>query len=334
MLDVVCRDGYRLRVYNRGRRDILIRLGSASSAGRAEQYDACDVSCYRSHYIKPRPLLLILPSSVNEATIFDSYLLESSGGNYNYTLGLKYTDASGGEGSGDSYVMTGVTAKTPAEIENGSLYVIYNVYEKKYLYADVNSIVGASSSYELPNREIDPRYVWRFDRTLTNFNFTIESMGASGYFMQSTQVSGTAVPLTKSPATMDYFYATTAATGSNNNLRFQSSSLGTGQSYNYYLSVNANSQVVGHSSNANQIQRNFHLYKVEKQQTFANDITHEATIPINIIDKTTGIASPLTAISRNDFIEILVSVNYNEKTGDINFEVSNWAEVNGDVAFD
>ena len=266
---------------------------------------------------------------VSEATIFDSYLLESNGGNYNYTLGLKYQGESGGS---DIYTVTNTVAQTPSQIENGALYLIYNVYEKKYLYANGNTHVGASNSY-LTNGELNPNYVWRFDRTTTNFNFTIESMGASGYFMQSTKVSNSKVPLVVQPATSDYFYASTATSGNNNNIRFQSSAKGNNQSYNYYLSVNSNSQVVGHSSSSNQIQRNFHLYKVDKQQT-ASSVTHEETIPINIVNKTTGIASPLTAIHRNDFIDILVSVNYNEKTGDINFEVSNWTEVNGDVTFD
>ncbi|MBQ5664052.1 MAG: hypothetical protein IIV19_06465, partial [Bacteroidaceae bacterium] len=64
------------------------------------------------------------------------------------------------------------------------------------------------------------------------------------------------------------------------------------------------------------------------------NVTHEETIPIRIIDKATGEASPLTAIRRNDFIEILVNVSYNEKTGDVQFEVTNWDEVNGEVTFD
>ena len=61
---------------------------------------------------------------------------------------------------------------------------------------------------------------------------------------------------------------------------------------------------------------------------------YEETIPIRIIDKNTGEASPLTAIKRNDFINILVNVTYNEKKGTIEFEVSDWDKVNGDVTFD
>ena len=65
-----------------------------------------------------------------------------------------------------------------------------------------------------------------------------------------------------------------------------------------------------------------------------NSITHNETIPIRIIDKTNGEVTPLTKIRRNDFINILVKVSYNEKIGKVEFDVSNWDEVNGEVTFD
>jgi hypothetical protein len=39
-------------------------------------------------------------------------------------------------------------------------------------------------------------------------------------------------------------------------------------------------------------------------------------------------------LSRNDFVNILVNVSYNDKSGGIEFEVSDWDEVEGDVTFD
>jgi hypothetical protein len=57
-------------------------------------------------------------------------------------------------------------------------------------------------------------------------------------------------------------------------------------------------------------------------------------VPINIVNPTTGIASPLTAIRRNDFIEMRVNVSYNTDKGTIDFEVADWDRVNGDVTFD
>ena len=128
--------------------------------------------------------------------------------------------------------------------------------------------------------------------------------------------------MTVNPGTNDYF----TASNSGSNLRLQSTKS------SYYLSVNS-STVCGHSSSSNQNRRNFTLYEVVKDKE-DESITHEETIPIHIIDKQTGEAKQLTQIKRNDFINILVNVSYNEKSGNITFEVSDWNEVNGNITFD
>lgn len=64
-----------------------------------------------------------------------------------------------------------------------------------------------------------------------------------------------------------------------------------------------------------------------------NSNSKEETIPIEIIDQNTGAISLLKAIRRNDFIEILVNVNYNDKSGKIDFKVAGWSPVNGEVDF-
>lgn len=255
--------------------------------------------------------------NVMEKTIFDTYLLESNGGTYNYTLGLKYEG-----GSEEVYNVSGTAITNANNIEDGAMYIVYNTNSRRYLYANGSS-VGTSTSYQT-NGELDHNYVWKFNRSSSNNRYTIESMGATGYFMQSSQVSTSKVPLTVNPGNSDYFTAST----SSNNIRLQSTKS------NYYLSVNNNS-VIGNSSTSSSAQRrnNFYLYKVNKEMVTA-DITHQETIPIRIVDKTTGEVSALTAIHRNDFIEILVNVTYNEKTGDVQFEVAGWDEVNGEVTFE
>ena len=147
-------------------------------------------------------------------------------------------------------------------------------------------------------------------------------MGATGYFMQSSNVSNSRVPLVVNPGSSDYFTVTT----SGSNLRFRSTKS------QYFLSVNGSS-VVGHNSSSNQDRRNFTLYRVVKQSE-AGSVSRTVTVPINIVNSTTGVSSPLTAIRRNDFVEAVVNVSYNEKTGDIDFEVLDWDKVNGDVTFD
>ena len=91
--------------------------------------------------------------------------------------------------------------------------------------------------------------------------------------------------------------------------------------------------VYGHSGTSNQNYRNFVLYKVEGG-TMSSTKTHTETIPINILDNETGQSSAMTSIRRNDFVQVLVNVSYNEKTGDLNFEVADWEKIDGEVTFD
>lgn len=256
--------------------------------------------------------------SVSEATIFDTYLLESDDGTYNYSLGLKYT---GGEV--EKYVVENTPITNLNNIKDGEMYVMCNSNARRYLYANDNGkSVGAGNSY-LTNDELNHNYVWKFTKTNAYYNYyRIESMGTTGYFMQSSKVSSSQVPLVLDPGSSDYF----TVTESDNNLRFRSTK------DNYFLSVNGSS-VVGHNSSDNKDRRNFTLYRVVKQ-TGAGSVSRTVTVPINIVNPTTGIASPLTAIRRNDFVEMLVNVSYNQKTGKIDFEVLDWDKVNGEVTFD
>ena len=292
--------------------DLFIEGGAADASPVAESDDA----------ITPFEQEMMIPkigddASVSESTVFDSYMLESTGGSYNYTLGLKYMG-----GSEEVYTVSSTAITNANNIEDGAMYIMYNTNSRRYLYANGSS-VGTSTSYQT-NGELNHNYVWRFNRSSSTNRYTIESMGATGYYMQSSNVSTSRVPLTVNPGSSDYFTAST----SSNNIRLQSTKS------SYYLSVN-NNAAIGNNSNSSSAQRrnNFYLYKVTKELV-ASDIEHEETIPINIVDKSSGAASPLTAVRRNDFIDILVSVTYNEKTGDVEFEVSDWDEVNGEVTFD
>ena len=252
-------------------------------------------------------------NNVSESTIFDSYLLESTGGDYEYTLGVKYQ----GEETEEVYTVNNSSITNFSNIEDGAMYIIKN-RNGKYLY-DNGDNVGAGDSY-LSNGAVNHNYVWKFTRTSSN-NYKIESMGGSGRFMQSSQVSNNKVPLTVNVGNSDYF----TASKSSSYIRFLSTKS------SYYLSVNG-STVCGHSDRNNQERRDFQLFKVTKGG--ASSISKEETIPISIIDKNNGESSPLTAIKRNDFINIWVNVTYNEKVGEIQFEVSDWNSVNGDVTFD
>ena len=259
--------------------------------------------------------------SVSESTVFDTYLLESDGGTYNYTLGLKYQS----ENSEETFKVNTTPITNINGIKNGGMYIMYNTVGA-YLYDNGNS-VGAGKSYgtdQAPN----PNYIWRFTKTTGN-NYTIESMGHTGYYMQSSKVDNSRVPLTTNRGNNDYFTVSNSNTG--NRIYFQSTaSTGGWWSSYYFLSLSQDGKTVCGNTNS---RRDFYLYEVTMSSN-AVSISKEISVPIDLIDKKTGKTSPLTSICRNDFIEMLVNVTYNEKTGTIDFEVTDWDKVSGDVTFD
>ena len=252
--------------------------------------------------------------NVGEATVFDTYLLESTGGSYNYTIGLKYEGA-----KTEEYFVENKAINSASGIEDGALYVIYFTDSRRYLYANGN-YVGAGSSY-LTGGRLNNNYVWKLKSAGTN-RYYIESMGETGYYMQSSNISSKYLPLTVDLGSEDYF----TASNSGNYIRLQ------GTRKSYYMTVYGSS-VYGSSSKDNTELHNLYLYKVGKREV-TSDITHEEKIPIKTIDKESGAAIPMTGIKRNDFIDILVNVTYNEKSGDVEFEVTDWENIDGEITFD
>ena len=129
-----------------------------------------------------------------------------------------------------------------------------------------------------------------------------------------------AVPMTSTPGNNDYF--TLSQSSSYMYMKSTSS--------NYYLAVNNNGPV-GASSGSKESR--FRLYRVNAT-TVNSDVSRQATIPVTTVDKQTGESVPMQSIRRNDFVNIVVNVSYNEKSGEIEFEVSDWDEVEGDITFD
>ena len=252
-------------------------------------------------------------NSVTESTIFDAYMLESNGGQYQYTLGVKY----GGGVSETVYTVDGNYITNPNSVVNGGLYVVYSTNAGRYLYDNGSNNLSVTSSYNTGG-ELNHNCVWRFIQVSDN-DYRIESMGRSGYYIRSSAVKNNAVPMTSTPGNNDYF--TLSQSSSYMYMKSTSS--------NYYLAANSNGPVGASSGNS----RRFRLYRVNAT-TVNSDVSRQATIPVTTVDKQTGESVPMQSIRRNDFVNIVVNVSYNEKSGEIEFEVSNWDEVEGDITFD
>ena len=262
-------------------------------------------------------LAKVTDGNVAEETIFDAYILEGTGGTYNFNLGLRYVDQVASEG----YTTDDKQIKDIANLEAGAMYIM-GTNENKYIYANGTENVKYTNSYKDGEGKIDPNYVWRFEASGTSY--ALESMGTSGYYMKSTGLSGYAqIPLTN---TVDGNYFTVK--NESGFIVFKTRSKG--MYSDYYVKTYSTDQVCAIGQYGY-----FYLYKVTYQGGSSSTVKAESTptIPINIIDSKTGVASPLTSIKRNDFIEITVNASFNEQQGAIGFNTTNWQEGGGDVTF-
>ena len=274
-------------------------------------------------------------NNVTKKTIFDAYLLESYGGSYNYTLGLEYGD----EGV---YSSTGYVVRDQNEVgnktQNNAAFfgVIYNLKSQQYLYANPETMKVEARSLSNSNNNISSNYVWKFTQKIKdNFMvFDIQSMESSGYYIKGSGINDKEVPLIAEQGQDNYFSI---------NSRTQAVSLNTKNGYFIKVSngnvhgINPSDGNNDHDENnlTNSSPERFRFYEVKLNTSNGNNTpkTHTETIPIRITDPTTGMTTPLPAIKRNDFIDIVVNVSYNENTGQVTYEVEGWDSVTGDVTF-
>jgi hypothetical protein len=101
---------------------------------------------------------------------------------------------------------------------------------------------------------------------------------------------------------------------------------------NYYIRYNNGLNSTDKKNNAT----NFYFYPITKQvteTTISEGVSKDCRIPLNTIIN--GVSKPTHIIRRNDFINVLVTVSYDENSGSINFHVSDWnTGKGGDVTFD
>ena len=269
-------------------------------------------------------LAKVTDGKVAEETIFDAYILEGANGTYNFDLGLRYVDQVASEG----YSTDEVAITNKNSIENNGMYILYQSYgttNDGYVYANGTENLKWGDSYKDSEGKIDPNYVWRFEQ-VNGSKYALASMGASGYYIKSAGLSSGQIPLTSDNAMLNHFLT---VDNSSSNLTFKTaSSSWTGAAY--YLYNYGGNAVYAYGTPATYI-----LYKVIYQGGSSSTVKAESTptIPINIIDSKTGVASPLTSIKRNDFIEITVNASFNEQQGAIGFNTTNWQEGGGDVTF-
>ena len=106
------------------------------------------------------------------------------------------------------------------------------------------------------------------------------------------------------------------------------------KSNNRYISVESNGTVKGVKNTGNETY--FRMYRVNKETTTnsGGTISYNTPITLTAIDPVTQQSSQVTAIKRNDFINVLVTVSYNPEAGTFEFYVQDWKTGGGSVDFE
>ena len=303
----------------------------------------------------------------NIRVLFDGYILDGDGDGqpFAYDLDLCYEGkkiirlkrAKNKDGT------WAVNTSSPATIGDGLLYVIQNQETHKHiLYAGTDQLeteilsgyIDDHFAFKDTDIHFDPAQVFRFcavrdeDGNIKTEEVTNDYGDRPGqkesYPLYNIQTYdkmywvgapwGTYVrniPLLTSP--VSYVVRNDGQRDSHKELRYLSfycTEKSDGK--RLFINVNGNAdhqdQVDGWTGNDGGSQ--FYLHRVEEVE---EDAAFSKRITLSTIDPETAVATPVTAIHRNDFINILISVSYNENSGEIEFKVKDWNAGGGNIEF-
>lgn len=264
----------------------------------------------------------------SSGVIFDSYLLESkisASERYTYTIDFEYES---GYSSVLSYKPTWNTyigQVSNLSVGAESYFLIYNSNNTtRYLSAGISSVTTAQLSQN--SATVSTSDVWQLISTGIANQYYIKNV-ETGLYMQTP--SNNSLSLGSTPVAFT----------------FETKEAGYDWYRYYYINIKSNNKYISVSSNgtvksannSSSSETNFRMYvvnKVEEIVSGSSTITYNTPIVLTTIDPVTQQSSPATAIKRNDFINVLVTVSYNPESGTFEFFVDDWNEGGGSVEFE
>ena len=277
-----------------------------------------------------------VPTS-GKVTPVDTYLYETDGAaTYNLSFAVGVFQ---GLAAGVTPTITSMSASVDTEHNHNSMvaghpYLLYNANRNRYLYMNGNNLALAQN---VPTTNYD-NYLWTFSSADAG---KIQNVGTGRWISRNNENLQT----TDSEASAETF--TRGTSGSSMYLRSTytttSSSWGSTRTYYYFLNTSSNTtlsllQGGQNSQSTNTASALWVLREVRTTPTWSiNDtrlkanVYHSATLTfINDL----GSPVPLTQIKRNENLQVGVNIFYNPQTGDFNFDVVPWTNVDGNVTFD
>lgn len=265
----------------------------------------------------------------SSAVVFDGYILESRNGSegYIYTLNVEY--------EGESYIIEVTTWEKTNDIytsvgdlksnsHNDNYFLIENIRSSKYMVV-VGEQVCQQDYYNTDLSGVQ-ELIWQ----LIPYNGTditdsyIHNVGKKTYIGGTPYLSSVfSVAEVKSV----YFNFSDCQNITYGGIQMNESG------NNLYMN-DLNGQYIC-SYYGNDPGNGFRFYALEKHVTqTVREAKYSDQITLKTIDATSGVATPVTQISRNDFINVLVNVAYNKSTGTMQFCVEDWTQVNNEIEFE
>ena len=256
----------------------------------------------------------------NSAVVFDGYVLENryDDSKLQYTLRLEYE----GVGGASYTLLPSTTASAPG---NGYYLISTSNNASGHYLMWKNDLAGTLAETVMEHygdnpaslgENIPESLVWELSGS--NTNYTIGTTGGTKYYMADPSKESVTLGTSTNNSNINTF------TFSPNESGYLIQSNG---SNSLYLR-NKKGTLLGDSDDD---ATTFYLFPVTRTE---GSRVYSAPANLTRIDPETAVVSDVHTIARNDFINIVVTVSYNENRGEFMFEVNNWnGPVNGEIEY-
>jgi len=246
--------------------------------------------------------------------VFDSYLLESKvaeGEKYTYTLDLAYGATANGFIVGTEFDRINEINKVASRY-----FLIKNLRSGKFMYCNNENKVYQGGNLSYLESQL-------LQGGATNYLWTLESGGDNKYYIKNVS-TGYYIGNPNSSNS-----AVGAVQKKNVSFTFSDYGYGNGVMMKYnsnYLNDYSSNFICGWYDSGD-IGSTFSFYVIDSA------IEYDTPITLTTIDPITQQPSSATAIKRNDFINVLITVSYNPVAGTFEFHVEDWNTGGGQVDF-
>lgn len=259
--------------------------------------------------------------------LFDGYILESQAAadeKYTYNLDVEYEN--------EKYIVTETNVSSTVYSTTTDLvtnytdqyFLIQNRRKGTYIYCNTSDLVYQSTSYP-SDLSANQTYLWKLEPHNAGYNqFYIYNVGRTSY-------------IGKAPGSQAAFPATITKeayfTFSDYNEGIQmAASEKTCSDYYYYMNDYGGSFICSYSGND---EGNDFKFIPVTISDLASPARYADDVILETIDPLTARVAPVEVINRNDFIDVLITTNYqkNNNKGHFLFKVIPWETGGGDIEF-